>query len=84
MGSCCIAQGLQQVPCDDLDGWAEGSGGRVPCDDLDGWAEGSEGRLTREQKYVYLQLIDLVIQQKLTQQCKAIILQIIIIMSLML
>ena len=68
MGSCCIAQGLQQVPCDDLDGWAEGS----------------EGRLTREQKYVYLQLIDLVIQQKLTQQCKAIILQIIIIMSLML
>ena len=69
MGSWCIAQGLQQVPCDDLDGWAEGSG----------------GRLTREQKYVYLQPIDLVIQQKLTQQCKAIILQIIIIiMSLML
>jgi len=50
-----------------------------------GGLRGVGGRLTREQKYVYLQPIDLVIQQKLTQQCKAIILQIIIIiMSLML
>ena len=33
------------------------------------------GRLTREGIHVYLQLIHAVVQQKLTQHCKAIILQ---------
>ena len=33
------------------------------------------GRLRREGIYVYAQLINIVVQQKLTQHCKAIILQ---------
>ena len=45
------------------------------CDDLKGW----EGRLKREGIYIYththIQLIRVVIQQKLMQHCKAIILQ---------
>ena len=41
------------------------------CDDLEGW----EGKLKREGIYVYIQLIPVVIQQKLMQHCKAIILQ---------
>ena len=44
----------------------------VRCDDLEGWEwEGvREGGI-----YVYLQLIHAVVQQNLTQHCKAIILQ---------
>ena len=60
------------------------AGTSVVCDDLHGWAEGSGGRLTREQKYAYLELTGLVIQQTLTGQSRAIILLIITIMSLML
>ena len=45
------------------------------CDDLDGWDGGVEGRLKREGTHVYLRLIHVVVQQKLTQHCKAIILQ---------
>ena len=43
------------------------------CDDLEGWVGG--GRFTREGTYVYVWLIYTVIQQKLTQHHKAIILQ---------
>ena len=43
--------------CDDLDGWD----GRV------GWEGGPKGRAI----YVYIQLIHFVVQQKLTQHCKA-------------
>ena len=46
------------------------------CDDLEEWdARCWGGRLTREEIYVYLYLIHIVVQQKLTQHCKAIILQ---------
>ena len=38
-------------------------------------AGGMGGRLKRERKYVYIQLIYFVVQQKLTQHCKAIIQQ---------
>ena len=40
-------------------------------DDLEGWG-GVRGRIKREGIYVY---IDFVVQKKLTQHCKAIILQ---------
>ena len=42
----------------------------VFCDNLEGWNRGK-----REGLYVYLWLIHVVIQQKPTQHCKAIILQ---------
>ena len=46
------------------------------CDDLEGWMVGGVGgRLQREGIYVYIELIHFVVQQKLTQHCKAIILQ---------
>ena len=46
------------------------------CDDLDGWDGGGlGGRSKREGIYVYIQLIHFVVQQKLTQHCKANILQ---------
>ena len=49
----------------------------MPCDDLEaGMREEWEGGPTgREYMYVYLQLIQMVIQQKPIQHCKAIILQ---------
>ena len=37
------------------------------CDDLEGWDGRAEGRLKKEGLYVYLQLIHVFIQQKLTQ-----------------
>ena len=45
------------------------------CDDLEGWDGGVEGRLKRKGIYVYIQQIHFVVQQKLTQHCKAIIVQ---------
>ena len=48
----------------------------VLCDDLEGWDGGGvEGRLKRKGIYVYLQLIHFILQQKLIQYFKAIILQ---------
>ena len=44
------------------------------CDDLEGWNGGGE-RLQREGIHVYIELIHGVVQPKLTQHCKAIILQ---------
>ena len=44
------------------------------CDDLEG-KSGEEGRLKREGLYVYIRLIHFVVQQKLTQHGKVIILQ---------
>ena len=48
------------------------------CDDLEGW-DREDGREAQEGGdmgiYVYLQLIHFVVQQKLAQHCKAIILQ---------
>ena len=48
------------------------------CDDLEGW-DGEGGREAQEGEdmgiYVYIYLIHFVIKQKLTQHCKAIILQ---------
>ena len=44
------------------------------CDDLDGW-DGGGGRSKRDRRYVYIWLIHFVVQQKLTQDCKAITLQ---------
>ena len=48
------------------------------CDHLEGW-DREGGRETKEGEdmgiYVYIQLIHFVIKQKLTQRCKAIILQ---------
>ena len=45
------------------------------CDDLDkgGWQV--EGRLKRKGIHVYIELIHIVVQEKLTQHCKAIMLQ---------
>ena len=45
------------------------------CGELEGWAKGVGGRSEREGTCVYLKLIHLVVRQKLTQHCKAIILQ---------
>ena len=48
------------------------------CDDLEGW-DGEGGREAQEGgdmgMYVHIELIHFVVQQKLTQHCKAIILQ---------
>ena len=44
------------------------------CNDLEGW-NGRGGRLKREGVYVHIQLIQVVVQQKLRQCCKAIIFQ---------
>ena len=51
----------------------------MPCDNLEGWDGvgwgGPGGRLKREEMYLYLWLIHVVVQQKPTQRYKAIILQ---------
>ena len=45
----------------------------VLCDDLERWDGGGEGgRIKWEGLYVYIWLIQAVVQQKLTQHCKAI------------
>ena len=46
----------------------------VLCEDLEEGDVGSE-RLKRQGTYVYLELIQVVVQQKSTQHCKAVILQ---------
>ena len=45
------------------------------CDDLEGWDGVVGGRLKKEGICVYIELIHIVLQQKLAQHCKAIILQ---------
>ena len=46
------------------------------CDDLDGWDGDGVGRKSKRKRiYVYIELIHLVVLQKLTQHCKAIICQ---------
>ena len=40
------------------------------CDDLDGW-NGGQGRSKKEGVYVYIELTHFIVQQKLTQHCKA-------------
>ena len=46
------------------------------CDDLEGWVGGEDGeRLKTEEIHVHLQLVHIVVQQKLTQYFKAINLQ---------
>ena len=59
MGTCSIAQELSLVLCDELDGWD----GEV------------RGRSKREGLCVYIELLHFIVQQKLTQHYKAIILQ---------
>ena len=59
VGTCSTAQELSVVLCDELDGW-------------DGEVRGSS---KREGICVYRELIHFIVQQKLTQHCKAIILQ---------
>ena len=44
------------------------------CDDLGGWDGGSGKDAQGEGIYVYIELIDFVVQQKLTQHSKTIIL----------
>ena len=61
MWSCCLTQGTQPSAL-----WQPRGVG---------WGGGVKGRLRRDGTYVYLCLIHGVIQQKLTQHCKAIILQ---------
>ena len=45
------------------------------CGDLDGWDGWGGGRSQREGIYIYIELIHFIVQQELTQHCKAIILQ---------
>ena len=46
------------------------------CDDLEGWdGSGGRGRLKREGICIHTEPIHVVVQQKLMQHCKAIILQ---------
>ena len=60
MGSCWVIWGAQPITCDNLDG----------CDEMgDGW------RFKREGARVYVWLSHVVIWQKPTQHCKAVILQ---------
>ena len=48
----------------------------VPCDDLEGW-DGGGGREGKEGGYAgNTETIHFVVQQKLTQHCKAVILQV--------
>ena len=48
----------------------------MPCDDLEGWEVGWNRREVQEGRtHVYLWLIPIVVGQKPTQHCKAIILQ---------
>ena len=49
----------------------------VLCDDLEGWDWGGRigGRFKRQRTYVYTKLIHVVVQQELTQHCRAIIFQ---------
>jgi len=47
----------------------------VLSDDPEGWNAGVRGRPKREGVYVYIRLIHLVVQQKLTQRWKTTILQ---------
>ena len=42
------------------------------CDELEGWHGGGR-EVTREGIYIYISLIHFIVQQKLTQLCKAII-----------
>ena len=42
-------------------------------DDLEGWTGEVRGRFRREAIYVYIWLNHVVVQQKLTQYCKAIL-----------
>ena len=42
------------------------------CDDLEGW-DGWGREVKREEIYDYIELIHFVVQQKLTQHCKTII-----------
>ena len=44
------------------------------CDDLEGWDGGEQDRLKRTGICVYVWLILFIVQQKLTQHCKASIL----------
>ena len=50
----------------------------MPCDGIEGW-DREGGREAQEGGdmgiYIYIQLIHFVVQQKLTEHCKAIILQ---------
>ena len=48
------------------------------CDNPEGWDGVRRGRLQKEGTYVYLRLIHIVVWQKPTQYCKAIILHLII------
>ena len=52
---------LNPVLCDNLEGW----------DGVEGWGE----RFKRDRTYVYLRLTHIVVWQKPTQHCKAVILQ---------
>ena len=61
VGSCCTACGAQLCVPWDLEGWDDAGKARR--------------RLKRKGIYVYVQGISVVVQQKLTQQCKATILQ---------
>ena len=46
------------------------------CDDLEEWDGGGKaGSFQWKQIYVYIELIHVVVQQKLAQQCKVVILQ---------
>ena len=47
----------------------------VLCDDLESHGRGMGGRAKGKGIYAYTQLIHLVVQQKLTEHCKAIIFQ---------
>jgi len=49
----------------------------VPCEDLESWDVRGSGSGAQEggDIYIYLELIHAVVQQKLTQHCKAIIFQ---------
>ena len=46
------------------------------CGNPGGWDEGSVGGISEKERiYVYIYMIHLVVQQKVTQHCKAVILQ---------
>ena len=49
----------------------------VLCDDLEEWDWGGRiaGRFNRQRIHVYTKLIHVVVQQELTQHCKAVIFQ---------
>ena len=69
-----IPHATSKTPCSQINKYKKKKTNITTPDNLEGWDEVG-GRIKREGTYVYLWLIHVAVWQKLTQHCKAIILQ---------